>query len=184
MYNTSMYDLANIKENLQKVVAWLKTEYGSVHTGQASPVILDSIKIESYGSFQPIKNVASIQVEDPRTLRVNPWDRNHVSLIDKAIVAADLGLSVSVDGNGMRVHFPQLTEETRARIVKALKQKLEDARVSVRKEREAAIKDIEANLSSEDAQKSTKDQLQKLVDDANRQLEEVFKAKEENTMKV
>lgn len=179
-----MYDLANIKENLQKVVAWLKTEYSSVHTGQASPVILDSIKIESYGSFQPIKNVASIQVEDPRTLRVNPWDRNHVSLIDKAIVAADLGLSVSVDGNGMRVHFPQLTEETRARIVKALKQKLEDARVSVRKEREAAIKDIEANLASEDAQKSTKEQLQKLVDEANRQLEEVFKIKEENTMKV
>lgn len=179
-----MYDLANIKENLQKVVAWLKTEYSSVHTGQASPVILDSIKIESYGSFQPIKNVASIQVEDPRTLRVNPWDRNHISLIDKAIVAADLGLSVSVDGNGMRVHFPQLTEETRARIVKALKQKLEDARVSVRKEREATIKDIEANLASEDAQKSTKDQLQKLVDEANRQLEEVFKTKEENTMKV
>lgn len=179
-----MYDLANIKENLQKVVVWLKTEYSSVHTGQASPVILDSIKIESYGSFQPIKNVASIQVEDPRTLRVNPWDRNHVSLIDKAIVAADLGLSVSVDGNGMRVHFPQLTEETRARIVKALKQKLEDARVSVRKEREAAIKDIEATLTSLDAQKSTKEQLQKLVDETNRQLEEVFKAKEENTMKV
>lgn len=179
-----MYDLANVKENLQKVVTWLKTEYSSVHTGQASPVILDSIKIESYGSFQPIKNVASIQVEDPRTLRVNPWDRAHVSLIDKAIVAADLGLSVSVDGNGMRVHFPQLTEETRARIVKALKQKLEDARVSVRKEREIAIKDIEANLASEDAQKSTKEQLQKLVDETNGQLEEVFKAKEENTMKV
>lgn len=179
-----MYDLANTKENLQKIVVWLKTEYGSVHTGQASPVILDSIKIESYGSFQPIKNVASIQVEDPRTLRVNPWDRAHVSLIDKAIVAADLGLSVSVDGNGMRVHFPQLTEETRARIVKALKQKLEDGRVSVRKERETAIKDIEANLASEDAQKSTKEQLQKLVDETNGQLEEVFKAKEENTMKV
>ncbi len=179
-----MYDLANVKENLQKVVIWLKTEYASVHTGQASPVILDSIKIESYGSFQPIKNVASIQVEDPRTLRVNPWDRNHVSLIDKAIVAADLGLSVSVDGNGMRVHFPQLTEESRARIVKALKQKLEDARVSVRKEREATIKDIEVNLASEDAQKSTKEQLQKLVDETNRQLEEVFKTKEENTMKV
>ncbi len=179
-----MYDLANAKENLQKIVTWLKTEYGSIHTGQASPVILDSIKIESYGSFQPIKNVASIQVEDPRTLRVSPWDRAHVSLIDKAIVAADLGLSVSVDGNGMRVHFPQLTEETRAKIVKALKQKLEDARVSVRKEREATIKDIEANIVSEDSQKTTKDQLQKLVDETNRQLEEVFKTKEENTMKV
>ncbi len=179
-----MYDLANLKENLQKVVAWLKGEYGSIHTGQASPVILDTIKIESYGSMQPVKNVASIQMEDPRTLRVVPWDRNHVSLIDKAIVAADLGLSVSVDGNGMRVHFPQLTEETRAKIVKVLKQKLEDARVSVRKEREATIKDIETTIASEDAQKSTKDQLQKLVDETNRQLEEVFKTKEENTMKV
>lgn len=179
-----MYDLANLKENLQKVVAWLKSEYGSIHTGQASPVILDTIKIESYGSMQPIKNVASIQMEDPRTLRVVPWDRNHVSLIDKAIVAADLGLSVSVDGNGMRVHFPQLTEETRAKIVKVLKQKLEDARVSVRKEREATIKDIETTIASEDAQKSTKDQLQKIVDETNRQLEEVFKTKEENTMKV
>lgn len=179
-----MYDLVNIKENLQKVVSWLKNEYGSVHTGQASPTILDSIKIESYGSLQPIKNVASIQVEDPRTLRVNPWDKGQVSLIDKAIVAADLGLSVSVDGAGMRVHFPQLTEETRTKIVKVLKQKLEDARVSVRKEREAAIKDIETELASEDAQKSTKDQLQKLVDETNKQLEEVFRAKEENTMKV
>lgn len=179
-----MYDLSNIKENLQKVVVWLRNEYGSVHTGQANPLILDSIKIESYGSLQPIKNVASIQLEDPRTLRVAPWDRNHVSLIDKAIVAADLGLSVSVDGSGMRVHFPQLTEETRAKIVKVLKQKLEDARVSVRKEREVAIKDIEANIASEDTQKTTKDQLQKLVDETNRQLEEVFKVKEENTMKV
>lgn len=179
-----MYDLANLKENLQKVVAWLKSEYGSIHTGQASPVILDTIKIESYGSMQPIKNVASIQMEDPRTLRVVPWDRNHVSLIDKAIVAADLGLSVSVDGNGMRVHFPQLTEETRAKIVKVLKQKLEDARVSVRKEREATIKDIETTIASEDTQKSTKDQVQKMIDETNRQLEEVFKTKEENTMKV
>jgi ribosome recycling factor len=184
MYNKDMYDLGTIKENLQKVVTWLKGEYASVHTGQASPVILDSIKIESYGSFQPIKNVASIQMEDPRTLRVNPWDQSHVSLIDKAIVAADLGLSVSVDGNGMRVHFPQLTEETRARIVKALKQKLEDARVSVRKERESAIKDIEAQDLPEDTERNLKESLQKFVDDTNRQLEEVFKAKEENTMKV
>ncbi len=179
-----MYDLGTVKQNLEKVVAWLRTEYGSVHTGQASPIVLDSIKIESYGSFQPIKNVASIQVEDPRVLRVVPWDKSHVSLIDKAITAADLGLSVSVDGNGMRVHFPQLTEETRTRIVKALKQKLEDGRVSVRKEREHAIKDIEASELSDDQQKISKEQLQKLVDETNRQLEEVFTQKEEHTMKV
>lgn len=179
-----MYDLIHVKENLQKVISWLASEYGSIHTGQATPTILDSIKIESYGSLQPIKNVASIQVEDARTLRVNPWDKAHVSLIDKAITAADIGLSVSVDGMGMRVHFPQLTEETRTKIVKVLKQKLEDARVSVRKEREMAIKDIEISLVSEDAQKASKDQLQKLVDETNKQLEEVFHSKEENTMKV
>ncbi len=179
-----MYDLSQAKENLQKIVGWLKNEYASIHTGQASPAILDSIKIESYGSLQPIKNVAAIQIEDPRTLRVNPWDKAHVALIDKAIIAADLGLSVAVDGNGMRVHFPQLTEETRGKIVKVLKQKLEDARVSVRKEREATIKDIETEVASEDMQKTTKDQLQKLIDETNRQLEEVFKSKEENTMKV
>lgn len=179
-----MYDFTQTKEDLEKSVKWLQTEYANIHTGQASPAILDSIKIESYGSLQPIKNVASITVEDPRTLRVTPWDKGHVTLIDKAIIAADLGLSVAVDGAGMRVHFPQLTEETRAKIVKALKLKLEEARVTVRKEREATIKNIESQISSEDEQKTAKEKLQKMVDETNQKLEEVFKAKETNTMKV
>jgi len=179
-----MYDLTQAKQNLEKVVTWLRSEYGSVHTGQANPLILDSIKIDSFGSQQPIKNVASIQVEDARTLRVSPWDRNHVALIDKAITSADLGLSVSVDGTGIRVHFPQLTEETRARIVKVLKQKLEDARVSVRKEREHTIKDLEEQDLPEDTVHGIKDSLQKTIDSVNQQLEEVFKQKEIITMKV
>lgn len=179
-----MYDTTQLKQDLEKVVAWLRQEYANIHTGQANPTILDSIKIDSFGSLQPIKNVASITVEDPRTLRLNPWDRNHISAIDKAIVAADLGLSVSVDGTGLRVHFPQLTEETRAKLVKVLKQKLEDARVSVRKERESAIKDLEQQKLPQDDEKSAKDSIQKLVDATNINLETVFQEKEEKTMKV
>lgn len=180
----SMYDFTQTKEDLDKSIQWLQTEYGNIHTGQASPVILDSIKIESYGSLQPVKNVASITAEDPRTLRVTPWDKTHVTLIDKAITAADLGLSVSIDGAGLRVHFPQLTEETRAKIVKALKLKLEEARVTVRKEREGAIKNIESEIASEDEQKVAKEKLQKMIDDTNQKLETIFKEKEEKTMRV
>lgn len=185
MYNRLyMYEFTQIKEQLEKSMNWLSAEYATIHTGQATPIILDSIKIESYGSLQPIKNVASITSEDPRTLRVAPWDKTHVALIDKAITAADLGLSVSVDGAGLRVHFPQLTEETRARIVKGLKLKLEEARVAVRKEREAAIKDIETHVASEDEQKLVKEKLQKMIEDTNQKLEAIFKEKEEKTMKV
>jgi len=179
-----MYDFTQTKEDLEKSVVWLRTEYSNVHTGQASPGILDSIKIDSYGSMQPVKNVASITVEDPRTLRVIPWDKSHVALIEKAITAADLGLSVSVDGSGIRVNFPQLTEETRAKIVKVLKGKLEEARVTVRKEREFAVKEIESGELSQDEQRDSKDALQKMIDETNKKLEEVFKTKEVNTMTI
>lgn len=180
----SMYDFTQTKEDLEKSVNWLRTEYSNIHTGQASSAILDSIKIESYGSMQPIKNVAGISVEDPRTLRVAPWDKNHVTVIDKAITAADLGLSVSADSAGLRVHFPQLTEETRSKIVKVLKGKLEEARVTVRKEREAVIKEIESSELSQDEQRDSKENLQKMIDDTNKKLEEVFKIKETNTMTI
>lgn len=179
-----MYDFMQTKEDVAKSVTWLQTEYSNIHTGQASPAILDSIKIDSYGSLQPVKNVAGITVEDARTLRVSPWDKGHVKAIEKAVTEADLGLSVAVDGAGLRINFPQLTEESRAKIVKVLKGKLEDARVTVRKEREATIKDIEAGDMSDDEKRDAKESLQKIIDDTNKKLEEVFKQKEENTMKV
>lgn len=179
-----MYDFTQTKEDLSKSIAWLKTEYSNIHTGQASPAVLDSIKVDSYGSLQPIKNVAGVTVEDARTLRVAPWDKGHIKAIEKAVVEADLGLSVSVDDAGLRINFPQLTEESRAKIVKVLKGKLEDARVTVRKEREITIKDIDGSDMSDDEKRDAKEDLQKLIDNTNKELEEVFKKKEENTMKV
>lgn len=179
-----MYDLIQAKEAFTNTVEWLKNEYSSVHTGQANPGILDNIKVDSYGTMQPIKNVAGITTEGPKSLLVNAWDQTVVPAIEKAISTADLGLSTAVDGSGIRVHFPQLTEETRAKIVKALKGKFEDARVTVRKERESAIKDIDGSEMSDDDKKRTKENLQKMVDETNSTLEGVFKTKEENTMKI
>lgn len=176
------YNFNTFKEDLQKVTEWLKKEYNALHTGQASPSVLDSIFVNSYGTKQPVKNVASISLEDPRTLRVVPWDKSQLKEIENGILLADIGLSVATDDAGLRVIFPQLTGETREKLVKVLKAKLEDARVSVRKEREAIMKDIESKKDSggfsEDDIKFAKSEAQKFVDEANKSLEQVFDEKE------
>ena len=122
------YNFTKAKDEFKKVEEWLRNEYASLHTGRATPIILDGISIESYGSYQPIKNIASISVEDPKTLRVVPWDKTHTIEIEKAIQAANIGLSVATDDKGLRVIFPMLTTETRQRLVKVLKEKMEEER--------------------------------------------------------
>lgn len=176
------YNLNAFKDNVGRVADWLKKEYGGIHTGQANPSVLDSLTVDSYGTRQPIKNVASISLEDPKTLRVMPWDKSQLKEIENSVLTSDLGLSVATDDAGLRIIFPQLTGETREKLVKVLKAKLEDARVSVRKEREIVMKDIEAKEKeggmSEDEKKSAKTEAQKIVDDANAALEDIFTGKE------
>ncbi|MEA3399011.1 MAG: ribosome-recycling factor, partial [Patescibacteria group bacterium] len=121
-----------MKEELEKIENWLKKEYLQIHTGQANPAILDSVSVDSYGTKMPIKNVASISIEDSKTIRISPWDKNQIKDMEKAILEADLGLSIISDGDGVRVIFPMLTTETRQNFVKLLKDKLEDARINVR----------------------------------------------------
>jgi ribosome recycling factor len=174
------YNTQNFKQELKKVEEWLTKEFGSVHTGRATPMILDSVNIESYGSYQPIKNVASVTVEDPKTLRIAPWDKSHIKEIEKAIQAANLGLSVLSDSDGVRAIFPMLTTETRQKLVKVLKDKLEDARISVRKARQEEM-DMLDDLT-EDEQKRAKDDIQKCVDESNSNLEAIFAKKETEVM--
>jgi ribosome recycling factor len=162
------------------VEEWLSKEFGQVHTGRATPIVLDSIMIESYGSFMPIKNVAAVSVEDPKTLRIAPWDKNQIKEIEAAIQNANLGLSVLSDSDGVRAIFPMLTTETRARLVKVLKEKLEDARVSVRKERGSEMDSI-SDLPEDEARRA-KDEIQKCVDEANNALEAIFNKKETEVM--
>jgi ribosome recycling factor len=129
------YNTNDLKQELKKVEEWLSKEYSQVHTGRATPMVLDSVMVESYGSKMPIKNVAGISIEDPKTIRVAPWDKNQIKDIETAIMASNLGLSVVSDSDGVRVIFPMLTTENRTKLAKILKEKLEDARISVRKAR-------------------------------------------------
>lgn len=176
------YNFSPFKEETKKIAQWLQNEFASIHTGKASPVILDSVNVESYGSFMPIKNIASISIEDPKTLRVAPWDKNMIKEIEKAITASNLGLSLATDSDGVRVIFPMLTTENREKLVKVVKAKLEDARISVRKAREEVQSDIEAKSKeggfSEDDKFRAKDELQKCVDLANSELEGLFEKKQ------
>ena len=174
------YNSSAFKANLKKVEEWLSKEYSQVHTGRATPMVLDSISVESYGSRMPIKNVAGITIEDPKTLRIAPWDKNQIKDIETAIAAANLGLSVVSDSDGVRVIFPMLTTENRTRLAKILKEKLEDARISVRQERGDEMNNL-GDLS-EDDMKRAKDEVQKCVDEANKNLEAIFAKKETEVM--
>lgn len=180
------YNFNDAKIALEKVGEWLTKEYTGVHTGRATPSLLDTVSVLSYGSMQPIKNVASVSIEDPKTLRVSPWDKGQIKDVEKAIAAANLGLSTAVDDMGLRVIFPMLTTERRVQLVKVLKEKMEDARVSVRQERERILKEIDAQEKeggmSEDEKFRAKDELQKYVDEANRKLEAIFAKKEAEVM--
>lgn len=176
------YNFTDFKNKLSDTEEWLKKEFSGIRTGRATPAILDGVSVEAYGSMMPINQVANISVEDARMLRVTPWDMSLVKAIEKAIMVSDLGLSASVDDKGLRVIFPDLTSERRQSLVKIAKQKLEDAKVTVRGEREKVLKDIDAKEKSkeisEDEKFRLKNELQKFLDDSNRVLEELFNKKE------
>ena len=174
------YNTTNFKSELKKIEEWLSKEYSSLQTGRATPMVLDSINIESYGSMMPIKNVASVSIEDSKTLRVAPWDKSQIKAIESSIIASNLGLSVVSDSDGVRVIFPMLTTENRTKLVKILKEKLEDARISVRKERQNEI-DATEDLPEDEA-KRAKDDIQKCVDETNKNLEAIFEKKETDLM--
>jgi ribosome recycling factor len=178
--NGMAYNTQNFKMELKKVEEWLSKEYSQVHTGRATPIVLDSIMVESYGSFMPIKNVAGITIEDPKTLRIAPWDKSQIKGIESAIAQANLGLSVVSDSDGVRVIFPMLTTENRTKLVKVLKEKLEDARINIRKERQNEMDKLDD--LSEDEKKNNKEDIQKCVDDSNQNLESIFDKKETELM--
>jgi ribosome recycling factor len=179
-----MYDFNEFKEQLEAVSVWLRREYCQISAGRAHPALLDNIRVESYGSEQPIKNVASVTLEDVRTLRIVPWDKSVIQAIEKAIRLSSVPLSVGVDGEGVRASVPLVTEENKKQLVKLTKDKLEEARIRVRNERNATNKDIDASELSDDEKSDARDMLQKLVDGMNAQLEEVFKSKEQDIMSV
>lgn len=170
-------DFSQFKSASTGAIEWLKKEYSTLNTGRAMPALLDSIKVNSYGSMVAINQVGTISIEDPRILRIVPWDKAVSKNIDAAIRESDLGVSVALDASGVRISFPALTSDRREILKKLAKEKLEEARIKLRNERQKALAEIEKAASGEDEKKRLKNELQKLVDEANKKLEELAERK-------
>lgn len=180
------YSFDNFKNTLAETEEWLKKELANIRTGQASPSILDSITVESYGVRTPLNQVGTVGLEGPRALRISVWDKGQIKAIEKAIRDRDLGLSISTDEAGVRVFFPEVTTEQKEKFVKLAKDKLEEARITVRNDRNTAVSDIQklekSDAISEDESFRNKEQVQKLVDAANESLSEIFARKEKEIL--
>ncbi len=176
------FNFTNFDKGLKEATDWLVRENSHIHTGRANPAFLDSVQVEAYGSMQPLKNIGSIGIEDAKSLRISIWDKNTIKDAEKAVLAANLGLSVVPDGEGMRIIFPALTTETREKLVKILKEKMEEARKRVRQERESVLGEIKGAELPEDDEHRAKEEVQKKVDGANKELEKIFESKETEVM--
>jgi ribosome recycling factor len=176
------YSFQDLEKKVADAREWLQKEYRTLRTGRASPSLLDGIMVSAYGSLMPLKQLASIGVEDARTLKIQPFDVSVLKDIERTIVAANLGVGTIADGAFLRISFPELTGERRAQLVKIAKQKLEEARTTVRMAREESWKEIQAlekeGTMGEDEKFRLKDDLQKRIDAANLELENSFAAKE------
>lgn len=176
------YDFKLFDGKIAGAREWLGKEYQGLRTGRAAPAILDGVMVSAYGSMTPLKQVGNVGVEDARTLRVSAYDAGLIKDIERAIVAANLGVGTSSDGSSVRVSFPELTSERREQLVKIAKGKLEEARTTVRLARDEAWKEIQEREKegtlTEDDKFSLKEELQKKVDAANNDLEAAFDKKE------
>lgn len=172
----------DFEKRTASVISWLQQEFTGIRTGQAAPAILDSIRVDSYGSKVPVNQVASIGIEDARTLRISPWDTDSIGAIETALREADLGVSVATDSAGLRVSFPELTSERRTQLIKLAGTKLEEARIRVRGARDDVMKGLDKQEKEGDLSKdehfAAKEKVQKLVEATNAKLEELYKAKE------
>lgn len=177
-----MYDFSTFTHALEETKQSFATELSGIRSGQANPALLDGVKVESYGSMMPLMQVASITTEDARTLRVSPWDSSIVKAVEGALRDADLGVSIGGDEKGVRVSFPELTADRRTQLVKLTRQKLEEARARVRRNREDVWGDIQAKEKakemSEDEKFRAKEKMEEMVKEVNTTLEESTRRKE------
>lgn len=176
------------KEKLEKIVVGLKSEIATLRTGRASAALVEDIEVDCYGAKSPLKALAAISSPEPRTLVIQPWDKNAVQPIEKAIRGSSLGLNPAVDKDLIRLVIPPLTEERRRDLLKVLGRYVEDFRIQVRKEREEALKEIDrrekAKEISEDEKFRQKNEIQKTVDETNKKIEEAAAAKEKEILVV
>lgn len=173
---------------MQKSLEALQSNFNRIRTGRAHPSLLDSIRVDYYGSDTPLSQVANIVVEDARTLSVTPWEKPMVQEIEKAIMKSDLGLNPATAGTVIRIPMPALTEETRKGYVRQARQEAETARVSVRNARRDAmshLKDlVKEKEISEDEERRAQDEIQKITDAFVQKVDDALSAKEADLLEI
>jgi ribosome recycling factor len=180
--------LAEAKEKMSKARDHLQSEFGSIRTGRASPIFVEKLKVDYYGSDVPLQQLAGFSVPEPRLLVISPYDKGSIKAIEKAIQASDLGITPSNDGSLIRLAFPQLTAERRKEMVKIVKHRAEEARVAVRNVRRGARHDLEAfqkegELSEDDLDRAEKE-LEKLTHEFVAEIDNLAAHKEQEMLEV
>lgn len=180
-----MAHLDDAKPQFQKAIEHLEDDLRGLRTGRATPALVENIEVEAYGTMQPIKALASMSTPDSRTLEIAPWDTSVVKAIESAIQASGIGINPVMDGKVLRLVMPMMTEESRLKLVKLIKEKLEETRVTIRRIREDVRKKIGAQGGvSEDIIKKEQENLDKLVKEMIAKVDAIGDKKEEEIMKI
>ncbi len=178
--------IVRCEELMKKTAEKLRSEFASIRTGRASAAILDGIKVESYGSMIAINQLAAINIPEPRTIEIKPWDPSQIPAIEKALLKSELGLTPQNDGKIIRLSIPSLTQERRKELVKIAHKTAEEFRVAVRNERRDAVEKIKKlekeKAISEDLRKKYESDIQKLTDAHIKKIDELLSLKEKEIM--
>lgn len=179
---------SDVRQQMESTIEALRREFAGVRTGKASPALLDSVRVEAYGSQMPLAQVATINVPDARLLTVQPWDRSLMGAIEKSIQAAGLGLNPANDGSLIRIPIPPLTEERRKEFARVLHRMAEEGRVALRQARRDANDEIKARQKegeiSEDESRREQDEVQKATDQYVERIDDLLRRKEAEVMEV
>jgi len=174
-------------EKMVAAVKHLEKELIHIRAGKASPAMLDSVQVEYYGSHVPLNQVSNVSTPDARTIAVQPWEKPMIPVIEKAIMAANLGFNPDNNGEIIRINIPVLTEDRRRDLVKQAHQEGETAKISIRgarKEANDSLKKLQKDGLSEDLEKDAEAQVQKMTDDYNKKVESLVEAKEKDIMTI
>ncbi len=176
--------LDDFKPEFEKIIDHLTEELSVLRTGRASPALVENLQVEAYGTFQPLKAVASMSTPDAKTLEITPWDTSVLKAIETAIIKSDVGINPVVDGKMVRLNMPMMTEETRKKMVKVMSEKLEDSRVHVRKVREEAKKQVSGLEGGQDVVRKEQEKLEKMVKEYVEKIDTVGEKKEKEIMSI
>ena len=180
--------LDTAKAEFKKTLEHLKSDYSKLQIGRASATLIEDVKVEAYGTLQPLKAVATISCPDAKTIQIQPWDKANLSKIETAIKISGLNFNPINDGTYVRIGIPPLTEERRAELTKLVHKMAEEARIAIRSARQAAhesFKKLESEKKiSEDENRLADKNLQNEVDKANKEIEDLAKVKEDDIMKI